>query len=260
MSSFPAEIGDRRFEDAPALAAFLEEMAGASPSPGQPTPLDELRAHIKAAHPSISERIEAGKQGQTQLRANPVERALWEAGAHVLRTSQDVAALRLAVALGGSCWSPAFFGAVLDRLEGQGPPLPPGRSGDRLRRLLVGLAASWFPASEPDLRVRSRALLESEGEWMALTSMLAVEDPEGDLPEVFKKAVESGPVGVVHLRRLLAAVVRGYPDRVLETARQLRTQPDFQRQVALQVIQAEMPAEWIDEHESALKDALGVGG
>jgi hypothetical protein len=64
----------------------------------------------------------------------------------------------------------------------------------------------------------------------------------------------------VHLRRLLAAVVRGHPDRVLETARQLRAQPDFQRQVALQVIQAEMSADWYEEHEPALMDALGIAG
>lgn len=242
MSEFPVTIEGHVFENRDAL-------------------VEELRTwgHARARR-HRGDRHSADRFNHAVGASSPAAPALAAAAAELLRTSSDPGVLELIAHLTLPGTSVELYEALLDRLEGKGPPLPTGhglRHGS-LAAELHFLLSEWLPATSPELARRGRKLLRASKHGrshlaFACRNLDGVDEMTAALAHV--SDLETDPYLAVYA---LAQAVEHHPARALELARAIgkRGISSELRELVSRELARVRPS-WFAQHGTELHFALG---
>lgn len=231
-------LGEVTFDDVDALADHMEDRGerGALEHRGQTHPaqfyLDRL--------PTDADAREAAEQ------------ALWQAATRLVERADDPGVLSMAWAVCGNCQDPAFFEAVLDRLEGFEDPLP-----TEVQSAFVDLLPNHFPATHPLIGPRVRSYTKSAGLHNTRVEVLIAKDPSDELLEEVEKAASAGQLTEPVAQRVATRLARGKPAGLLDAARRMRSAGVSVREAYRDKVAVRAKA-WFAQHERDLESALGL--
>jgi hypothetical protein len=194
---------------------------------------------------------------QRQAAASPeAARAIERAAAELLAESTDARVLNMVAQLGGAK-DTAFYSALLDRLEARGMPLPdaPGIRHKTLREDLLWKLAEPYPATDPALSARARALLEREQlHPILLAHLLHAGSAEQIVAALGKVSV--GEADPWHVAMAGAALAQRQPGQLPAAAAHVAKLPRQTRDLFLDEVRRAALATWWTSNEAKLRTEL----
>lgn len=240
MAKFPLQLGKRRFGDLGELRADMERrgQSGITDNPGQMYPADHYLKPIR-------------EDENVQL-------AVCEAATELVARSSDPGVLLLCAHVGAGSHVP-FFAAVLDRLEGQGAPIPdaPGAPGPRLVDDLHRVFGRPTVHADPGLRRRVASTLLCLGALEALITITPAKDPDGVMPGVAERYSQQPAVSALHVGLASFTIARSSPSALLSVAACFSGAELGPRQAFAAKVELANPG-WFARQGDRLRRALGL--
>jgi hypothetical protein len=243
MNNFPVTIDGKVFASRDVLAAVMRDWGSAG-----------MRRHPGDRHP-------ADRWNDAMSKDPAVAPAVAEAAAELLRTSSDGGVIELVAHLFFPVESAELYQALLDRLEGKGPPMPAGdslRYGSLAAELYHRLV-EWLPPGQPSLADRARALLRT-GPFPRAQVAFAARDGES-IDELIAALRRTPDLDAEPFLAVLAVAqaIRHAPQRVEEVAHvlaEIKTPPAVRELVGREIART-LPA-WHGQFGGKLSEALGL--
>ncbi len=248
------------------LPLVLAQVIQTPSSNGKAQPVETAHQQLKAEMDSWAsgghvehrgQRFPADRFHRQAAESPEAAQAIERAAAELMAESKDPRVLNMVVHLGGAR-DTAFYTALLNRLEGRGPPLPdaPGIRYQTLREELLWKLAEPHPATERVLSARVGAFLESEKEHHVHLAHLRHASSDQQIVKALAKVVSDAKADPWQVALAGAALVKRQPDQVLAAAAHVAKLPQKTRELFWAEVRREAAAPWLKNNETEIRKVL----